>query len=108
MISYEDFQRVEIRIGTIAAAERVPETDKLLKLTVDLGEAEPRQLVAGIAAIVDNPGDLLGKQVPVLANLAPRIIRGIESQGMILVADRDGTPVLLHPVEDVQSGSVVR
>jgi methionine--tRNA ligase beta chain len=106
MIPYEDFKKLDIRIGTIVSAEKIEGTDKLLKLEIDLG-GERRQLVAGIAEVFD-PGQVIGKQIPVLLNLEPRSIRGIVSQGMILAADVDGNPALLHPDREVPPGSIVR
>lgn len=82
MISYDDFQNVELRVAEILEAERVPKTDKLLKLRVSLGEEE-RTLVAGIAAHYA-PEDIIGFKVIIVANLEPATIRGIESNGMIL------------------------
>lgn len=106
MISFEEFNKLDIRIGTILEAEAVEDTDKLLKLTVDLGD-EKRTMVAGIA---DNykPEDIKGKQVPILTNLEPRTIKGIESQGMILAIDIDGKATLLHPDKNIPNGSKVR
>jgi len=106
MISFDDFQKLDVRIGTILEAESVPDTDKLLKLTVDLGE-EKRELVAGIA---DNykPEDIKGKQVPILTNLEPKTIKGIESKGMILAIDIDGKAILLHPDKQVPNGGKIR
>jgi len=106
-MTYDDFAKLDIRVGAIVAAERVPHTNKLLKLSVDLGEDTLRQLVAGIAAVIDDPCVLVGRQVPVLVNLEPRTIRGIESQGMILAADDGGVPVLIHPEHTVPPGSVI-
>jgi methionine--tRNA ligase beta chain len=106
MIPYEDFKKLDIRIGTIVSAEKIEGTDKLLKLEIDLG-GERRQLVAGIAEVFD-PGQVIGKQIPVLLNLEPRSIRGMVSQGMILAADVDGNPALLHPDREVPPGSIVR
>jgi len=106
MISFNDFQKLDIRIGTITSAEPVPETDKLLKLSVDLGD-EQRTLVAGIADQY-SPEDIQGKQVPILTNLEPKQIRGIESQGMILAVDIDGKATLLHPDKKIPEGGKVR
>ena len=103
-ISYDDFQKLEIRMGKVLEAERVPGTDKLLQLTVDLGD-ETRQLVAGIAHVYA-PEEVVGRTIPILANLEPRTIRGVESQGMILCpTDSEGKPVLLVP--DPDSGRAV-
>jgi methionine--tRNA ligase beta chain len=106
MITYDDFKKLDIRIGTIVSAESVKGTDKLLKLEIAFG-TEKRQLVAGIAETYQ-PDHLIGKEIPVLLNLEPRNIRGVESQGMILAADADGKPILLHPDRQVPSGSIVR
>ncbi len=92
MISIKDFMEIELRTARIETAERVPNTDKLLKLTVDLGD-EKRTLVAGIAAVYD-AAELPGKKIIVVANLEPATIRGVESQGMVLAADVDGSPML--------------
>ena len=106
MIDFEHFKQLDIKIGTIIEAEPIPNADKLLKLQVDLGD-ETRQVLAGIAEFVDNPQSLVGKQVPILTNLEPRKMRGFESQGMILAADENGTPILLHPEKDIPNGSPV-
>ncbi len=105
MINFDDFNKLDIRIGTILKAEAVPETDKLLKLTVDLGD-ETRILVAGIADEY-KPEDILGKQIPILTNLEPKTIKGIESQGMILAVDINGKAILLHPDKKVPNGSKI-
>ncbi len=106
MITFNDFNKLDIRIGTIIEAEPVPETDKLLKLTIDLGE-EKRTLVAGIAETY-KPKDIKGKQIPILINLEPKTIRGIESQGMILAVDIDGKAVLMHPDKKTANGANIR
>jgi methionyl-tRNA synthetase len=106
-ITYEEFQKLDIRMGKIVAAERVPGTDKLLKLSVDLG-GETRQLVAGIAESYATEY-VVGKVIPVLANLQPREIRGVESRGMILCPlDSEGKPVLLVPEQGVPAGAQVK
>jgi methionine--tRNA ligase beta chain len=106
MISFDDFKKLDIRIGNIVSAEKVKGTDKLINLEVDFGSGK-RQIVAGIAEYF-GPEDLIGKQIPVLLNLEPRSIRGIESQGMILAVDIDGKPILLHPEKEVPPGSIIR
>ncbi|MBW1659632.1 MAG: methionine--tRNA ligase subunit beta [Deltaproteobacteria bacterium] len=106
MITFNDFKKLELRIGEITEAERVPDTDKLLKLTIDVG-TETRQIVAGMADTYE-PEALVGKQVPILMNLEPKTFRGVESHGMILAVDVDGKPVLLHPDKKVPPGSVIR
>jgi methionyl-tRNA synthetase len=105
-ISIDKFKQVRLRIGTVRAAEPVPKSKKLLKLTVDLGD-ETRTVVAGIA-LAYRPEDLAGKQVVVVANLEPATLMGVESQGMVLAASGDGAPVLLHPAEAVPAGTEVR
>ena len=105
-IKYEDFAKLDIRIGKILSAEKVENADKLLKLEIDIG-TEKRQVLAGIAEFY-KPEELVGKQIPFLANLEPRKLRGLESQGMILAADADGKAVLLHPDKEVLDGSKVR
>ena len=107
IIKYDDFAKLEIKIGTITFAQAVPEADKLLKLEVDLGE-EQRQIMAGIAESFPDPSVLVGQQVPVLVNLEPRMLRGYESQGMMLAADTEGKPVLLHPAQTVPNGSLIK
>jgi methionyl-tRNA synthetase len=106
-ITYEDFAKLEIRIGTITSAEKVEGADKLLKLCVDLG-TETRQLVAGIAQVFTDPSELIGSQIPVLCNLEPRTLRGLESQGMMLAADENGMPVLIRPEHNIPNGSQIR
>lgn len=106
-VSFEEFQRMDLRIGTIVAAEKVAKTKKLLKLTVDLGQAEPRTIVSGIAEHF-LPEALVGQQVQVLLNLAPREIKGIQSQGMLLMAENaDGVLSLMQPGSAVLPGSGV-
>lgn len=105
-ISYDDFAKLDLRVGTIEAAEKVAKADKLLQLKVNLG-SEVRTIVSGIAEHFA-PESLVGKQVCVVANLAPRKIKGIESRGMILTAqDESGALKLLQPSEKVSSGSIV-
>ncbi len=105
-VTFEDFEKMDIRTATVLAAEKVPQTDKLLKLTIDTG-IDTRTIVSGIAAFY-SPEDMLGKQICILANLKPRKIRGIESQGMILMAAQpDGTMRFITPQEVLQNGSQV-
>jgi methionine--tRNA ligase beta chain len=106
MITFDDFKKLDIRIGKIVSVEKVAGTDKLLKLEVDLG-TEKRQIVAGIAES-HAPEQIVGREIPVLANLEPRTIRGVESHGMILAADVEGKPVLIHPEKEVPAGSIIR
>ncbi|OGP81185.1 MAG: methionine--tRNA ligase subunit beta [Deltaproteobacteria bacterium RBG_16_54_11] len=106
MITFDDFMKLDIRIGTVTAAEKVQGADKLIRLELDMG-GESRQVVAGMAHTYA-PEDFMGKQVPILVNLEPRKLRGIESQGMILAADVGGKPVMLIPDREVPPGSAVR
>ena len=105
-INFEEFQKIDLRVGKIIEAEKIEGTDKLLKLKVDLGE-EKRQLVAGIAKFYQ-PEDLIGKEIVVVANLEPKNLRGVESQGMLLAADVEGKPVLLKPDQEVPPGTKIR
>ncbi len=105
-ISFAEFKKLEIRIGTIIDAQKVVGKDKLLLLKVDCGD-ELRELVAGIAEYY-SPEELKDKQIPVLMNLEAKEIAGIKSQGMILAVDVAGKPILLQPDIIVPSGSVVR
>jgi methionine--tRNA ligase beta chain len=107
MITIEDLMKCEIRIGKILSAEKVEGSEKLLKLMIDLGEAAPRQILSGVAKAVPDPAAIVGKMVPIVANLAPRMMMGMESQGMMLCADSD-QPILLHPSEEVSPGSLVK
>ncbi len=104
-IGIEDFIKVEIRVGQVKTAERVPKTDRLLHLTVDIGEAEPRTIVAGIAAAYE-PATLIGRKVAIVANLKPRKMRGIESNGTIVAATLEGgNPSLVGFPEDAPVGA---
>lgn len=107
-ITIEDLARIDLRIGCIVAAERVPKSDKLLKLQVDLGEDKPRQILAGIGKGY-SPEEVIGKSVTVVANLPPRKMMGHESQGMILATgDSPEDLALLSPTRTVRPGSRVR
>ncbi|KND46858.1 MAG: tRNA-binding protein [Parcubacteria bacterium C7867-004] len=90
-ISIDEFAKIEVKIGTVKTAERVPETERLLRLTVDFGEeAGPRQIVSGIQAYVSEPEDLVERQLAFVTNLEPRTIKGLESNGMLFaVGDGD-------------------
>lgn len=106
-IEYEDFAKLDIRIGTIIAAEKVAKTKKLLKLTIDTG-IDNRTVVSGIAEYFE-PEKIIGQQVSILVNLAPKILKGIESQGMILMAENgDGSLVFVNPSTKTKEGSEVR
>ncbi len=103
-IAYEEFQTLDIRIGTVLSAENIKGSDKLLKLEVDIGEK--RQIVAGIAKS-HNPSELVGRQVIVMANMKPAKLFGVESRGMVLAGDVEGA-VLLQPEKKVKEGTKVR
>ncbi len=105
-IQFDDFSKIDLRTGTIITAEKVEKADKLLKLEIDLG-FEKRIVVSGIAMHF-KPEEIVGKQVVVVANLAPRKMRGIESNGMILMAeDKDGKLQFVSPQDAVTNGSNV-
>ncbi|MCE9643848.1 hypothetical protein K8Q93_01195 [Candidatus Parcubacteria bacterium] len=122
MISIDDFKKVEIRVGKILSAEKVTDADKLLRLSVDFGlklsvnedgspktEADIRQIVSGISAYFPDPSTLVGKNCPFAVNLEPRMIRGLESNGMILaVGNADGFFSLLESSSDTPPGSTVK
>lgn len=106
-VSFEEFSKMDIRVGTILSAEKVAKTKKLLQLKIDTG-IDQRTVVSGIAEFFD-PSEIIGKQVSILVNLAPRKIRGIESQGMILMAeDADGRLEFILPSDAVKNGSEIR
>jgi len=106
IINFEDFKKIDIRIGKIMTAEKIEGSDKLLKLGVSFGE-DTRQIIAGIGKIYA-PEDLVGKECPFVYNLAPRIIKDFESQGMILCPSNNDGPVLLHPDKEIPPGSMVK
>ena len=108
MINFEDFTKLDIRIGTITSAEKVQEADRLLCLIVNLGEEAERQIVSGIAEYFPEPEVLVGRQVPVLMNLESRMIRGVESQGMILYTVGEESLTTLSPAEKVENGTPVK
>lgn len=106
-ISFEDFTKVELKAGTVLEAEEIEGSEKLIKLKVDLGEENPRQILAGVKQWYQ-PEDLVGKQVVVVANLAPRTMMGLESQGMMLAADAADGPVFLTVTKEVPPGTKIR
>jgi methionyl-tRNA synthetase len=104
-IAIDDFSKIELRVGEVKSAEKVKGADKLLHLKIDIGEAEPRTIVAGIA-LAYSPEQMIGRKVVIVANLQPRKLRGLTSQGMILAASLgDGAPVLAGFLEDVPIGA---
>lgn len=113
-VSYDDFAKLEIKIGVIKAVEVVEDADKLLKLTVDTGETDEgggvryRQIISGIRTYFEDPQFLVGKQCPFITNLQPRVIRGFLSQGMILAGNAGDTFALLIPHNTLPAGTVIR
>jgi len=114
-ITYEDFKKMDIRVGTIKEVEPIPETDKLLRCQVDTGDIDEngekilRQIISGIHEFYPDPSVLVGKQVLYIVNLEPRKIKGFESNGMLMAVDgSDGRPVFLTPEVEVSAGSKVR
>ena len=105
MINIEEFRKLELRVGVVKSAEAHPNADRLLVLKVDLG-TEERQIVAGIRAHYQ-PEELVGKQVVVVANLEPAMLRGVESQGMVLAASDGERVVVLSPEKIVAAGAKV-
>ena len=106
-VSIEEFGRLALRVGVVTAAADHPNADKLLVLTVDLGDGAPRQLVAGIKGSYQ-ASELVGKSVVVVANLKPAKLRGVESQGMVLAASDGSTFVLVSPERPIRAGSTVK
>lgn len=107
-ITFDDFAKLDLRVGTIRSAEKVEKADKLLKLSIDIGEASPRTVISGIAQHF-TPEQVVGQQVVLVANLEPRKMRGVESQGMVLMAeDAEGKLRFVQPTEAMSPGSGVR
>jgi methionyl-tRNA synthetase len=106
MINYDDFAKVELVVATVASAERVEGSEKLLKLAVNLGD-ETRQVIAGIGKSYE-PEQLLGQQIVMIKNLEPRSLMGLESQGMLLAADSPSGPIVLKPEQVVPAGSKIK
>jgi len=105
-ISYDDFAKVEIKAGKILTAEKIPETDKLLRLTVDFAETSPRQIVSGISMYFPDPNTLIGKTCMFVTNLEPRMIKGFESNGMLFaLSTPDGNFSLLEPNSTIPVGT---
>lgn len=108
-VSYDEFKKLDMRIGTIRVIEPVEGADKLLKCHIDFGEPELRQIVSGIREFFPEYEKLIGKQVLYIINLEPRTIRGVDSNGMLMAVDgKDGKPVFLIPGGDIDTGSKVR
>lgn len=107
MVTIDDFAKVEIKVGTVVEAELIEGSDRLLKLKVDLGEETSRQVLSGIKQWY-KPEQLVGKQFVFVANLEPRMMMGLESQGMIMAADCDAKPIFLKPSSKVPNGAKIR
>lgn len=107
MISIDDFAKLELKVGTILEAEEVEGSEKLIKLMVDLGEEKPRQILAGVKQWY-KPEEFVGKQVVIVANLEPRMMMGLESQGMMLAADSDDGSIFLTTPKPVPPGTKIR
>ena len=106
-IQYEDFAKLEIRIGRVTAAEPIEGADKLIKCTVDFGEFGTRTIVSGIKEW-KTPEELVGQKLPYIVNLAPRMLRGVESQGMLLAASDESGVALLHAEREVSPGTKLK
>ena len=106
MISFEEFQKIDLRVAKIIKAGKIEGSEKLLKLEIDLG-GEKRQIIAGIGKVY-NPENLVEKEIVIVANLEPRKLMGIESQGMLLAVDFNGRPILLVPEKDVPPGTAIK
>ncbi len=105
-ISIDDLAKVQVQVGTVLSAEHVPETDKLLRLSVEFGEeAGPRQIVSGISEYVSSPEELVGKQLAFVTNLKPRTIKGLESNGMLFAVGNKETFAFLSPSREVPPGT---
>lgn len=108
IITYDDFAKLDIALGVITSVEIVEGADKLLKLTVAVGEEKPRQIISGIRTYFEDIQSLVGLQCPFLLNLEPRIIRGFESQGMILAASEAEALALLIPNNALSAGTRIK
>lgn len=106
IINIDTFSKIEVKVGTVQSAERVPETDKLLRLVVDFNEEKgPRQIVSGIAAYVPDPQTLCGRQLAFVTNLEPRTIKGLESNGMLFAVGSNESFAFLTPDRPVPPGT---
>lgn len=108
MITIDDFKKIEIKVGTIETVEEIEGSEKLYKFAIDIGEAEPRQILGGLKSSYTRE-ELQNRQVLVIANLEPRKLMGLESQGMILAAsDSDGKAVIIQPLKEVPNGTIIK
>lgn len=104
-IDITDFAKVEVRVGKVVLCERVPDTDKLLRLLIDVGEEQPRQIISGIAAYVPEPESLIGRNLCFVTNLKPRKLKGLESNGMLFAVGEGDTFAFVSPDRDVPPGT---
>lgn len=104
-ITITDFSKVEVKVGTVLLCEVVPDTDKLLRLMIDVGEGEPRQIISGIAAYVEDPSTLVGRQLAFVTNLEPRTLRGLQSDGMLFAVGEGDTFAFMTPDRVVPPGT---
>lgn len=107
MINIDDFHKLELKVGTVLSAEEIEGSEKLIKLQIDLGEENPRQVLTGMKMWY-TPEEFVGKQLVIIANLEPRMMMGFESQGMVLAAEGEDKPILLHPSQNVKPGSGIK
>lgn len=109
MINFDEFKKVEVTVGEIKVAEKVPDTDNLFRLEVDFGEEENRQIISGISAYFEDPAELIGKKTTFVTNLEPRTIRGLESNGMIFAAHTEENDQfsLLLPDQSIPVGTKI-
>ncbi len=105
-VSFAEFKKLNLRIGKILTVEDIEGLDKIYKLTVDVGEEKPRTILAGVKEFL-KPQDLDGKNIVVVANLEPKEVRGVLSEGMLLAAEVDGKPTLIIPESEVEPGTPV-
>lgn len=113
MISFEEFKRLDLRVAKVISAERVEGSEKLVKLVLDCGDKDEADLPAGRQGVAGigkqySPDELVGRHIVIVANLEPRMLVGVESQGMLLAADDDEGPVLLRPDRDVATGTIIK
>ena len=106
MVKFEDFQKIDLRVAKIIKAEKVENSEKLIKIEVD-GKEEKRQIIAGIGKCY-KPEDLIGKKIIIVWNLEPKVLFGLESKGMLLAANTEGGPVLLTVDKEVPAGTKIR
>jgi len=107
LIKYDEFSKVDMRVGTVVSAEEIEGSDKLIKMEVDFGQMGKRQILAGIKMWY-RPEDLVNKQLPFVVNIETRKMMGFESQGMILAADSEDRAVIFLPERSVENGTIIR